>query len=84
MENNVRVAKLSVSTFLSRWSNSRSEIVSVQTLVLTHFNIIEIPVCKTLTRLRKERYAKRRQGFAKKNRQSLVTVLHTSGLTILK
>ena len=38
--------------------DSRSEIGSVRKMVLIHFNIVETQVCKTVTRLRQERYAK--------------------------
>ena len=61
--------------------DSRSEKGSTQERNLIHFNIIETHVCKTLTRLCQENYAKQRLGFAKK--QSLVTVLHTNFWIIL-
>ena len=65
IETNFRVAKPSVSTYLSRWMDSRPEISSIrkQVLILVHFYIIETQVFKTVTMLHQERYAK----FAKKN-----------------
>ena len=44
IENNIRVAKLSVSTYLSRWTGSCSEKRSVGKRVLIHFYIIETQV----------------------------------------
>ena len=67
IENNVWVAKLSVSKYLSRWTDSHSERGAVRKRVLTHFINIKTEVWKTVTRLCQERYAKCLIGFAEKN-----------------
>ena len=51
IESNFRVAELSVSTYLPRWTNRFSETDSVRKWVLVHFNIINSRLCKTVTDL---------------------------------
>ena len=51
IENNVWVAKLSVSTYLSSWTDSRCEIGSVRKRILIHFNIVDTHVCKMVIKI---------------------------------
>ena len=67
--------------YLSRWTDSHSEIGSVRKRVVIHCNIIETQACKTLIRLCQESCAEWMTRLCKKKHVSLqnlvtVTVLH--------